>query len=98
MHSGGLDGLVAYVVETVDGSVLARSLEDVEGVLGLVVPDDGVKEGGAGEPEDEEGLRLGLGLGVLARAGGAHVTITAVAVAAVAVGGEPSETEGRKER
>ncbi len=78
LYGGGLDRLVADVVEAVDGSVLAGSLEDVEGVLGLVVPDDGIEEGRAGELEDEEGLWPGLG--VLARAGGAHVTGAAVAV------------------
>ena len=83
----GLDGLVTGMVEAVDGGDFVGGLEDVEGVFGAVVADDGVEEGGAGELEGEEGPGL---WGLVAGTG--HLT------GAVAVRSKPCEAEGRKER
>ena len=70
MDGGGLDGLVSWMVEAIDGGELASCLEDVEGILGLVVPDDSVEEGGTGEFEDEKRLWCWRRL---ARARGSHL-------------------------
>ena len=70
LYGGGLYGLVSWVVEAIDGGELASGLEDVEGVLGLVVPDDSVEEGGTGEFENKDRLWFWRGL---ARARGSHL-------------------------
>ena len=72
LDGGGLDSLVSGMVEAVDDGGLGRSLDDVQGVLVLVVADDGVEEGGARELEDGKGAWL---RGLVARTGGAHVTV-----------------------
>lgn len=52
LHRGGLYRLVSWVVKTVDVRELAYSLEDVDRIFGLVVPDDGVQVRGSAKLKD----------------------------------------------
>lgn len=70
LHRGGFHRLVSWMVETVNVRELAHSLEDVDRIFGLVVPDDGVEVGGAAELEDKEWFGLWCRL---ASARGAHI-------------------------
>lgn len=98
----GLAGLTKAGVEAVDAGHVGNSLNDVERLLGGVVLDDGVEEGGPAELEGEDGGRTGGRLGragagaghALSAGRGGHLAAFAVAVFVVSSDVEEAEDRG----
>lgn len=54
MHSGHLDGLVCFRVETINRCAISDGLDDIDRLLGFAISDDDVEERRGGQLQADE--------------------------------------------